>query len=81
MIIYATDGESRGTAPHVRHRHFTRWVQAHSQGWRLLQVTPGPNSGPDRAISSPTNGLSSLIVDGRIARSPKSGPTTASRIC
>lgn len=49
VIVYATDGEIPGTAPHVRHRHFTGWIQAHSQGWRLAQVTPGPNSGPDRA--------------------------------
>ncbi len=50
VIIYATDREISGTAPHVRHRHFTRWVQAHGQGWRLAQVTPGPNSGPDRGF-------------------------------
>ena len=49
VIVYATNREIPGTAPHVRHRHFTRWVEAHGQGWRLLQVTPGPNPGPDRA--------------------------------
>ena len=49
MIIYATNRERRGTAPHVRHRHFTPWVQAHYPDWRLLEVTRGPNSGPDRA--------------------------------
>jgi SAM-dependent methyltransferase len=49
VIVYATNREIPGTAPHVRHRHFTPWVEAHGQGWRLLQVTPGPNPGPDRA--------------------------------
>ena len=49
VVIYATDGEIPDAAPHVRHRHFTRWVQAHGQGWRLAQVAPGPNSGPGRA--------------------------------
>lgn len=49
VIIYATNGERRGTAPHVRHRHFTPWVQTHCPDWRLLEVTQGPNTGPDRA--------------------------------
>jgi SAM-dependent methyltransferase len=49
VIVYATNGETRGTAPHVRHRHFTRWVDAHHPDWRLLEVTRGPASGPDRA--------------------------------
>ena len=48
-IIYATNREITGTAPHVRHRHFTRWAEEHAQGWRLLEVMPGPNKGPDRA--------------------------------
>jgi SAM-dependent methyltransferase len=49
VIIYATNGERNGTAPHVRHRHFTPWVEAHRPDWRLLDVTPGPNHGPGRA--------------------------------
>jgi SAM-dependent methyltransferase len=49
VIVYAPDREISGTAPHVRHRHFTPWAEAHGQGWRLAQMTPGPNSGPDRA--------------------------------
>lgn len=49
VIIYATNGERRGTAPHVRHRHFTPWVERHRPDWRLAAVTPGPDSGPDRA--------------------------------
>ena len=49
VIIYATNWERRGTAPHVRHRHFTPWMPTHCPDWRLLEVTPGPNSGPNRA--------------------------------
>ncbi len=49
VIIYATNGESSGTAPHVRHRHFTPWVEAHRPDWRLLEVTRGPNHGPGSA--------------------------------
>ncbi len=49
VIIYATDEERRGTAPHVLHRHFTPWLQMHCPDWRLLEVTQGPNPGPDRA--------------------------------
>jgi SAM-dependent methyltransferase len=45
VIIYATDQEIPGTAPHVRHRRFTPWVQAHRPDWQLLDVTPGPNPG------------------------------------
>jgi SAM-dependent methyltransferase len=49
VIVYATDQETSGTAPHVRHRHFTPWVQACRPDWRLLEVARGPNSGPYRA--------------------------------
>ena len=49
VIVYATNREIPGTAPHVRHRLFTPWVEAHGQDWRLLNVTPGPNPVPDRA--------------------------------
>ena len=49
VIIYSTDREIPSTAPHVRHRQFSRWVEAHVLGWRLLEVTPGPNPGPGRA--------------------------------
>lgn len=49
VIIYATNTEMGGTAPHVRHRRFTDWVDARCPEWRLSQVTPGPNAGPGRA--------------------------------
>jgi hypothetical protein len=49
VIIYATNREIPGTAPHVRHRHFTTWLEAHVRGWQLRQVTQGPNPDEDRA--------------------------------
>jgi len=48
VIVYATNGEMRGTAPHVRHRRFTSWVATHCPGWRLLEVRQGAISSPDR---------------------------------
>ena len=47
VIIYATDREIAGTAPHVRNRHFTPWVATQRPDWQLLQVTPGSGSGHD----------------------------------
>jgi SAM-dependent methyltransferase len=44
VVIYSTDSELGGTAPHVRHRHFTPWVEANCPQWRLTGVTPGPNT-------------------------------------
>ena len=49
VIVYATNREIPGTAPHVRHRLFTPWVEVHGLDWRLLKVTAGPNPVPDRA--------------------------------
>lgn len=49
VVIYSTNMEIGGTAPHVRHRHFTPWVEANCPGWRLIEVSPGPGSGQARA--------------------------------
>src|SRR5260370_21366821 len=49
VIIDATDGERRKTAPHVRPRHFSPWVEACRPDWKLAEVTQGPYPGPDRA--------------------------------
>jgi SAM-dependent methyltransferase len=47
VVIYSTNAKVGGTAPHVRHRHFTPWVEAHCPQWRLAETTRGP--GTDRA--------------------------------
>ena len=49
VAIYATNALIRDTAPHVRHRHFTSWVEKNYPQRRLVQVTAGPNSGSGRA--------------------------------
>jgi hypothetical protein len=49
VVIYSTNAEINDTAPHVRHRHFTPWVEAHFPDWRLTAVTRGPNSEVPRA--------------------------------
>jgi cyclopropane fatty-acyl-phospholipid synthase-like methyltransferase len=49
VIVFATNREIAGTAPNVRHRHFTPWVAAHCPDWHLADVAQGPDSGPDRA--------------------------------
>jgi cyclopropane fatty-acyl-phospholipid synthase-like methyltransferase len=49
VVIYSTNAEIRGTAPHVRHRRFTTWVEASVPDWRLAGVTAGPNTEHARA--------------------------------
>jgi hypothetical protein len=49
VVVYATNTEMTGTAPHVRHRRFTAWVDHHGPQWRLIEVARGPNPGPGRA--------------------------------
>jgi len=48
-VIYSTDMEISGTAPHVRHRHFTPWVKANCPDWQLTGITEGPNTERARA--------------------------------
>jgi hypothetical protein len=49
VVIYSTNTEISGTAPHVRHRHFTPWVAAHCPEWRLTGITQGPGTDRGRA--------------------------------
>jgi SAM-dependent methyltransferase len=49
VVVYSTDEEMSGTAPHVRHRHFTPWIEANCPGWALTGVTRGPNADRARA--------------------------------
>ena len=44
IVIYSTNQEVDDTAPHVRHRRFTPWVEANCPDWRLTNVTRGPNN-------------------------------------
>jgi SAM-dependent methyltransferase len=49
VVIYSTNEAVGSTAPHVRHRHFTPWIEANCPQWRLAGVTQGPNTGLARA--------------------------------
>ena len=49
VVVYSTNMERSGTPPHVRHRHFTPWVEANCPGWTLTGVTRGPNTERARA--------------------------------
>jgi hypothetical protein len=41
VVIYSSDRDEPHTAAeHVRHRHFSQWVRANAQGWRLLRHIP-----------------------------------------
>jgi len=42
VIVYASDfdDEPGKTAAHVRHRKFTRWIDANAPGWRLARRVP-----------------------------------------
>jgi SAM-dependent methyltransferase len=44
VVVYSTNSAAGWTAPHVRHRNFTRWVSEMLPLWRLAQVTAGPRS-------------------------------------
>jgi FkbM family methyltransferase len=48
-VVYATNQEFGGGAAHVRHRHFSSWVEQRCPAWKLAEVIPGPNPEPLRA--------------------------------
>jgi hypothetical protein len=49
VLIYSTNMELGGTAPHVRHRRFTPWVEVNCPGWSLADVRHGLSTDPARA--------------------------------
>ncbi|MEP7025963.1 MAG: class I SAM-dependent methyltransferase, partial [Actinomycetota bacterium] len=38
VIVYSSNTEIPGTAPHVRHRRFTSWVEVNCPGWDLVHT-------------------------------------------
>lgn len=44
LIVYSTDFDEVET-PHVRHRAFTRWMEAKRPEFRLLRMIPNPYAG------------------------------------
>jgi hypothetical protein len=49
VIVYTTNMEMSGTAPHVRHRYFRTRAESMCPAWRLIEVTRGPGTEPARA--------------------------------
>jgi SAM-dependent methyltransferase len=49
VIVYASNTTAHGTAPHVRHRPFSRWVELRRPQWHLSLMEIGPGSGSGRA--------------------------------
>lgn len=42
VIIYASNHDEQPADKHVRHREFTRWVETHKTGWRLVRHIANP---------------------------------------
>lgn len=49
VVIYSSDIDNLAfeerygpSAPHVKHRHFTKWVWQNARNWTLLKHTPSP---------------------------------------
>ena len=40
MIIYSSDSESDHSAPHIRHRKFSKWITKNIPEWNLLNMIP-----------------------------------------
>ena len=43
IVVYSTNMVISGTAPHVRHRHFTPWVEMNCPDWAPAGITRGPS--------------------------------------
>jgi hypothetical protein len=42
VIIYSsnTEEQSQQMVPHIKHRKFTRWIDEHAHGWKLIKYIP-----------------------------------------
>ena len=49
VVLYTTNKMMADTAPHVRHRLVTPWVEENYPQWVLEKTASGPASGPNRA--------------------------------
>ena len=49
VIVYSTNMTMQDTAPHVRHRTFSKWVDDNCPQWKLVKVAPGTDSTSTRA--------------------------------
>ena len=72
VVIYSTNMEIGDTAPHVRHRRFTPWVEANCPEWTLSEVNQGrtPNA-QGRLLRVPA------IMTNQALRRPRRPPRAA----
>lgn len=40
VIIYSSDTDKKGVFPHVKHRHFSKWITDNKTKWKLLEHIP-----------------------------------------
>jgi hypothetical protein len=49
VVVYSTNDVRQDTAPHVRDREFSLWIDRHCPRWRLVKAERGPGDLPRRA--------------------------------
>lgn len=42
VIIYSSDSDEWAPEPHVKHRKFSRWIEANRPNWKLRETAPNP---------------------------------------
>jgi SAM-dependent methyltransferase len=42
VLIYASDHDEQASARHVRHRHYSAWIEAHQPTWQLANTWEQP---------------------------------------
>lgn len=77
VIVYSSNNDQATTSLHVRHRHFTNWVDQNSPQWRLESTVknayPFDPSNPDETsfadfyVFEPVNELSAKNVEASLA--------------
>jgi hypothetical protein len=55
VIVYSSNVDALGRSPHVRHRHFTTWVERNAPGWALVETVPNPHPQTHGADGSPSD--------------------------
>lgn len=47
VAVFSSDQDDLRSEPHVRHRRFTRWIEANQPSWKLISRVENPFKGPD----------------------------------
>jgi SAM-dependent methyltransferase len=71
VIVYSSNKneQDRIQVPHIRHRRFTEWVDAHAPGWKLIQHVP--NKYPQTGDPSEGSFSDFYVYEGNLQ--PRSG--------